>query len=89
MTAELIDRARAGDGQAFGELVAPYEREREVHCYRLLGSVQHAEDARQDALLAAWQGLPGFERRASLRTWLYAGRRWLTLVVSNDQNIPF
>ncbi|HEY4464569.1 MAG TPA: RNA polymerase subunit sigma-70 [Streptosporangiaceae bacterium] len=70
-TTDLIGRAQAGDGDAFGELVGPYERELRVHCYRMLGSVQDAEDALQDALLAAWQGLAGFEGRASLRTWLY------------------
>lgn len=71
MTAELIDLARAGDGDAFCELVKPYERELQAHCYRMLGSVQDAEDAMQDAMLAAWQGLSGFEGRASVRTWLY------------------
>ncbi len=71
MTADLIDLARAGDGDAFRQLVGPYERELQVHCYRMLGSVQDAEDAMQDALLAAWQGLSGFEGRASVRTWLY------------------
>jgi RNA polymerase sigma-70 factor (ECF subfamily) len=68
---ELLDRARDGDGEAFRELVAPYQRELQVHCYRMLGSVQDAEDALQDTLLSAWQGLGGFEGRASLRTWLY------------------
>jgi len=68
---DLLDRARAGDGEAFRELVAPYQRELHVHCYRMLGSVQDAEDALQDTLLSAWQGLAGFEGRASLRTWLY------------------
>ena len=71
MTADLIDLARAGDEEAFRQLVGPYERELQVHCYRMLGSVQDAEDALQDALLAAWQGLGGFEGRASVRTWLY------------------
>src|SRR5262249_54101521 len=61
------------DGDAFRELVAPYQRELHVHCYRMLGSVQDAEDALQDTLLSAWQGLGGFEGRASLRTWLYRG----------------
>jgi RNA polymerase sigma-70 factor, ECF subfamily len=68
---ELLDRALAGDGEAFRELVAPYQRELHVHCYRMLGSVQDAEDALQDTLLSAWQGLAGYEGRASLRTWLY------------------
>jgi len=68
---DLIGRARAGDGDAFKELTEPYRRELHVHCYRMLGSFQDAEDALQDTLLAAWQGLGGFEGRASLRTWLY------------------
>jgi RNA polymerase sigma-70 factor (TIGR02960 family) len=69
--ADLISRARAGDGDAFRELTEPYRRELQVHCYRMLGSFQDAEDALQDTLLSAWQGLGGFEGRASLRTWLY------------------
>jgi RNA polymerase sigma-70 factor (TIGR02960 family) len=68
---ELISRARAGDGEAFRALTEPYRRELQVHCYRMLGSLQDAEDALQDTLLAAWQGLGGFEGRASIRTWLY------------------
>ncbi len=68
---DLISRARAGDGDAFRELTEPYRRELQVHCYRMLGSFQDAEDALQDTLLAAWQGFGGFEGRASLRTWLY------------------
>jgi RNA polymerase sigma-70 factor (ECF subfamily) len=70
-TADLITRARAGDGAAFQALTEPYRRELQVHCYRMLGSLQDAEDALQDTLLAAWQGLDGFEGRASIRTWLY------------------
>jgi RNA polymerase sigma-70 factor (TIGR02960 family) len=66
-----VERARAGDGDAFRELTEPYRRELQVHCYRMLGSVQDAEDAVQDTLLAAWRGLGGFEGRASVRTWLY------------------
>ena len=71
MTTDLITRARAGDGAAFRELTEPHRRELQVHCYRMLGSFQDAEDALQDTLLAAWQGLGGFEGRASIRTWLY------------------
>ncbi|HEY4462949.1 MAG TPA: sigma-70 family RNA polymerase sigma factor [Streptosporangiaceae bacterium] len=71
VTAGLISRARAGDGEAFRELTEPYRRELHVHCYRMLGSFQDAEDALQDTLLAAWQGLAGFEGRASIRRWLY------------------
>jgi len=69
---DLLSRARAGDGDAFQDLTEPHRRELQVHCYRMLGSVQDAEDALKDTLLAAWQGLGGFvEERASLRTWLY------------------
>ena len=71
MTSDLITRARAGDGEAFRELTEPYRRELQVHCYRMLGSLQDAEDVLQDTLLAAWQGLGGFEERSSIRTWLY------------------
>ncbi|WP_218825845.1 sigma-70 family RNA polymerase sigma factor [Streptosporangium subroseum] len=71
MTTELITRARAGDGEAFRELTEPHHRELQVHCYRMLGSFQDAEDVLQDTLLAAWQSFGGFEGRASLRTWLY------------------
>jgi RNA polymerase sigma-70 factor (TIGR02960 family) len=68
---DLMSRARAGDGEAFRELIEPYRRELQAHCYRMLGSLQDAEDALQDTLLAAWENLAGFEGRASLRTWLY------------------
>jgi RNA polymerase sigma-70 factor (TIGR02960 family) len=71
MTAELISRARAGDDDAFRALIEPYRRELQVHCYRMLGSLEDAEDALQDTLLTAWRGLGGFEGRASIRTWLY------------------
>jgi RNA polymerase sigma-70 factor (TIGR02960 family) len=71
VTTDLITRARAGDGDSFRELTEPHRRELLVHCYRMLGSLQDAEDALQDTLLAAWQGLAGFEGRASIRTWLY------------------
>ena len=71
MAADLISRARGGDGDAFRQLTEPHLRELQVHCYRMLGSFQDAEDALQSTLLAAWRGLSGFEGRASLRTWLY------------------
>ena len=71
MSTELIARARAGDQEAFRDLVEPYRAELHVHCYRILGSVQDAEDALQETLLAAWRGLARFEERASVRTWLY------------------
>jgi RNA polymerase sigma-70 factor (TIGR02960 family) len=61
----------AGDEAAFRELTEPYRRELQLHCYRILGSLQDAEDLVQETMLAAWRGLDAFEGRASLRTWLY------------------
>ena len=68
---QLLEAARAGDGDAYGELVGPYRGELHAHCYRMLGSVPDAEDSLQEALLQAWRGLPRFEGRSSLRSWLY------------------
>ena len=59
VTTDLLSRAQAGDEQAFGQLVDPYLRELQVHCYRILGSVADAEDALQETLLSAWRGLAG------------------------------
>src|SRR3954447_7321947 len=59
------------DDHAFRELTDPHRRELHLHCYRMFGSFQDAEDALQDTLLAAWRGIDGFEERASVRTWLY------------------
>jgi RNA polymerase sigma-70 factor, ECF subfamily len=70
-TTTALERARDGDGEAFRELTEPYRRELHLHCYRILGSVQDAEDVLQETLLAAWRGLGQFEERASLRAWLY------------------
>jgi RNA polymerase sigma-70 factor (TIGR02960 family) len=71
VSSDLISGAAAGDEEAFRRLVDPHRRELHVHCYRILGSTEDAEDALQETLLAAWQGLGRFERRASIRTWLY------------------
>src|SRR5947209_2244676 len=67
----LIQAARGGDESAYGQLVESYRRELHAHCYRMLGSVHDAEDALQESLLRAWRGLPRFEGRSSLRSWLY------------------
>jgi RNA polymerase sigma-70 factor (ECF subfamily) len=66
-----LELARAGDEDAFRELTDPYRHELQLHCYRIVGSVQDAEDLVQETLLAAWRGLGEFGERASIRTWLY------------------
>ena len=66
-----LARAQRGDEDAFAALTAPYRRELQLHCYRILGSLQDAEDLLQETLLAAWRGLEQFEGRSSLRAWLY------------------
>jgi RNA polymerase sigma-70 factor (ECF subfamily) len=85
MSEPLLSRARDGDELAFRELTDPYRRELELHCYRILGSLQDAEDMLQETLLAAWRSLDEFQGRASLRTWLYriATNRCLNLLRSN------
>ena len=71
MTNKVLARARAGDEGAFRELTDPYRGELQVHIYRIVGSVQDAEDLLQETLLAAWRGLEHFQGRASVRAWLY------------------
>ncbi len=93
MTTTVLERASAGDELAFRELTEPFRRELEFHCYRMLGSVQDAEDVLQEPMLAAWRALADFERRSSLRTWLYriATNRCLNLLRDasrRPQSIP-
>ena len=71
MAERTLSRARAGDEEAFRELIDPYRGELQLHCYRMLGSVQDAEDVLQETLLAAWRGVGLFDGRSSLRAWLY------------------
>jgi RNA polymerase sigma-70 factor (ECF subfamily) len=71
VTDRALARARAGDEDAFRELTDPYRHELQLHCYRIVGSTQDAEDLVQETLLAAWRGLEQFSERASIRTWLY------------------
>src|SRR5436189_6381100 len=87
---ELLEAARGGDQGAFGRLVDPYRPELHAHCYRMLGSVHDAEDSLQDALLRAWRGLPKFEGRSSLRSWLYtiATNTCLNAIAARPKRMP-
>jgi RNA polymerase sigma-70 factor (ECF subfamily) len=88
--AALLVRARAGDEAAFAELATRFRRELQVHCYRIVGSLQDAEDIVQETLLAAWRGLEGFEGRASMRSWLYtiATNRSLNALRARGRRLP-
>ena len=68
---ELLEAARRGDEDAYARLIGPHRAQLHAHCYRMLASAPDAEDALQEALLGAWRGLPRFEGRSSLRSWLY------------------
>lgn len=87
---DALTRARAGDELAFRELTDPYRRELQLHCYRILGSFQDAEDLLQETLLAAWRGLESFEGRSSLRAWLYriATNRCLNALRDTRRQVP-
>ena len=92
MTKRALALARAGDEDAFRELTEPYRHELQLHCYRIVGSTQDAEDLGQETLLAAWRGLEHFSERASIRTWLYriATNRcidWLRASSRRPQNV--
>src|SRR5947208_14088855 len=90
MRETTMSRAREGDEQAFRELTDPYRRELQLHCYRILGSLQDAEDLLQETLLAAWRGLDQFEGRSSLRAWLYriATNRCLNALRDSGRRSP-
>lgn len=66
-----LNAARAGDQEAFAQLVDPYRKQLLVHCYRILGSFEDAEDMLQETLVRVWKRLDSFEGRSSLRAWLY------------------
>jgi RNA polymerase sigma-70 factor (TIGR02960 family) len=86
-TADLIARARAGDQNAFRDLVQGHSHELQVHCYRILGSLQDAEDALQETLVSAWRNLGEFGQRSSIRTWLYqiATNRCLSMLRADSR----
>jgi RNA polymerase sigma-70 factor (TIGR02960 family) len=86
-TSDLIARASAGDHNAFRELAEVHSHELQVHCYRILGSVQDAEDALQETLVSAWRNLADFRQQSSLRTWLYriATNRCLSMLRADSR----
>jgi RNA polymerase sigma-70 factor (ECF subfamily) len=86
---ELLEAAQQGDESAYRSLVESHRAELHAHCYRMLGSVHDAEDALQEALLRAWRGLPRFEARSSLRSWLYriATNAALDLIARRPQRV--
>jgi RNA polymerase sigma-70 factor (TIGR02960 family) len=86
-TSDVIARAGAGDHNAFRELVEVHSHELQVHCYRILGSLQDAEDALQETLVSAWRSLGDFRQRSSLRTWLYqiATNRCLSMLRADSR----
>ncbi len=90
MTDAQLRAARAGDESAFRGLIEPYRRELHVHCYRMLGSIDDADDLVQETWLAAWRGLNTFLGHSSLRTWLYriATTRCLNMIRDSGRRPP-
>jgi RNA polymerase sigma-70 factor (ECF subfamily) len=84
--AALLENARLGDEHAFAQLTGSYQGELRSYCYRMLGSVQDAEDAVQNALLRAWRGLDKFEGRSSIRSWLYSIATNTTLDITRHRS---
>jgi RNA polymerase sigma-70 factor (ECF subfamily) len=87
---QLLARAQTGDETAFEALTEAFRAPLQVHCYRIVGSVQDAEDLVQETLTAAWRAFDQFEQRSSLRTWLYriATNRCLNHLRDRGRRLP-
>jgi RNA polymerase sigma-70 factor (ECF subfamily) len=85
----FVAGVRSGDEAAFAALTEPYRRQLHVHCYRMLGSFDEAEDLVQETMLRAWKGRAGFEGRSTVRTWLYriATNACLDLIESKSRRL--
>jgi RNA polymerase sigma-70 factor (TIGR02960 family) len=86
----VVEAALAGDERAFAELVERHRRELHIHCYRMLGSFEEAEDLVQETFLRAWRGRGRFEGGTGFRAWLYriATNACLDALRSSRRRVP-
>jgi RNA polymerase sigma-70 factor (TIGR02960 family) len=89
-TERLVAAAKRGDEAAFARLTEPHRRELHVHCYRMLGSFEAAEDVVQETFLRAWRHREGFEGGPLFRAWLYkiATNACLDEIRRNKRRVP-
>jgi RNA polymerase sigma-70 factor (ECF subfamily) len=71
MSISALEAARHGNEAAFVQITTPYRRAVHLHAYRLLGSLDDADDAMQETLLRAWRGLADYDERGAMSAWLY------------------
>src|SRR4029077_12815640 len=71
LDAQVIAAAKGGDAAAFSTLVERHRAELQVHAYRMLGSLEEAQDAVQEAFVRAWRSRATYDGRSTFRAWLY------------------